>query len=151
MILGHATQVVDDHVRDAVRTAIYALTTEREVGVAEKIVEMCPAVEMVRFANSGSEATMHALRVARACTGRDRIIKFEGHYHGMYDYVLYSTASSQAESMGSRRSPVPVSTTSGIPHGVADLLIACRSTTSRRSSAPCASRGTTWRQSSWSR
>ena len=84
---------------------------------------MCPAVEMVRFANSGSEATMHALRVARAYTGRDRIIKFEGHYHGMYDYVLYSTASSQAESMGSRRSPVPVSTTSGIPHGVADLLI----------------------------
>ena len=71
VILGHAQATVDDAVREAVNDGtIYALTTEREVRVAEKIVEMVPGVDQVRFANSGSEATMHALRVARAYTGR---------------------------------------------------------------------------------
>ncbi len=126
VILGHALPAVDEHVREASRDGVvYAFTTEREVRVAEKIVEMCPGVDMVRFANSGSEATMHALRVARAYTGRDKIIKFEGHYHGMYDYVLWSTASStmEIETMGNRRSPVPVSSSSGIPRALHDLVI----------------------------
>jgi len=58
---------------------------------------------------------MHALRVARGYTGRDKFIKFEGQYHGAHDYVLYSTASSPISAMGSRRSPIPVQVGSGIP------------------------------------
>jgi glutamate-1-semialdehyde 2,1-aminomutase len=124
IILGHAHEVVDNHVREALSDGIvYAFTTEREVRVAEKIVEMCPGVDMLRFANSGSEATMHAIRVARAYTGRDKVIKFEGQYHGMYDYVLWSTAGTEASMMGSPRSPVPVASTSGIPKVIRELII----------------------------
>src|SRR5574341_578825 len=114
-ILGHGPQAVDDHVAEAMREGIiYALTTDREVRVAEMMVEMCPAVDMIRFAASGAEATQHALRTARAYTGRDRIVKFEGAYHGMYDYVLWSTYPAP-ENLGSRRSPIPVQASSGIP------------------------------------
>ena len=126
VILGHAQAVVDDAVREALNDGtIYAYTTEREVRVAEKIVEMVPGAEMVRFANSGSEATMHALRIARAYTGREVVLKFEGQYHGMYDYVLFSTASSttQVSSMGNRRSPIPVKSSSGIPNAISNLII----------------------------
>jgi len=61
---------------------LFAMTGELEVVVAEMLVEMAPAIEMVRFACSGTEATMHAIRVARAYTGRDLIVKFEGNYYG---------------------------------------------------------------------
>jgi glutamate-1-semialdehyde 2,1-aminomutase len=84
---------------------------------------MCPGVDQVRFANSGTEATMHALRIARSHTGREKIIKFEGQYHGMHDYVLFSTVSSPAEALGHRRSPVPAATSSGIPRRIHELVI----------------------------
>src|SRR5574341_689444 len=122
-ILGHGPQAVDDHVAEAMREGIiYALTTDREVRVAEMMVEMCPAVDMIRFAASGAEATQHALRTARAYTGRDRIVKFEGAYHGMYDYVLWSTYPAP-ENLGSRRSPIPVQASSGIPEALHGLTI----------------------------
>jgi len=98
------------------------MTGELEVALAEKIVEMCPAVEMVRLACSGTEATMHALRIARAYTGREKVVKFEGMYHGFQDYTLFSTyAPSQA--LGNRRSPIPVPASSGIPHQLNDLIL----------------------------
>jgi glutamate-1-semialdehyde 2,1-aminomutase len=123
MILGHAHPEVDAHVQQAMKDGlVYALTTEREVRAAEKIVEMCPAVDTVRFANSGTEATMHAIRVARAYTGRDKVVKFEGQYHGMYDYVLWST-SPDVETLGNPNSPIPVAATSGMPAAVRDLII----------------------------
>jgi glutamate-1-semialdehyde 2,1-aminomutase len=123
VILGHAHQEVNDYVREALKDGtVYAFTTEREVRVAEKIAEMCPCVEMVRFANSGAEATMHAIRVARAYTGREKVLKFEGQYHGMYDYVLWSTYA-DLSAMGSRRSPIPVAASSGIPSAIRDLII----------------------------
>jgi glutamate-1-semialdehyde 2,1-aminomutase len=84
---------------------------------------MCPGIEQVRFANSGTEATMHALRIARSHTGRERIIKFEGQYHGMYDYMLFSTASSTVSALGHRRSPIPTPTSSGIPQAIHNLVI----------------------------
>jgi glutamate-1-semialdehyde 2,1-aminomutase len=122
-ILGHALDAIDDHVREAMQDGIvYAMTTEREVRVAERIVAMCSAVEMVRFTTSGTEATMHALRVARAYTGREKVLKFEGQYHGMYDYVLWSTYQ-PVEAMGSRRDPIPVQASSGIPAAIRDLII----------------------------
>lgn len=124
IILGHA----DDRVNEAVRMAIdngttFAATTELEVTVAEKLVAMIPGMEMLRFTNTGTESTMHALRVARAFTGREKFIKFEGAYHGAHDYALFSTASSPIAAMGSRTSPIPVQNGSGIPGGIREYVI----------------------------
>ena len=85
-----------------------AMTTELEIDVAEKIVRMCPGVDMVRFACSGTEATMHAIRVARAYTGREIILKFEGNYHGFHDYTLWSTYA-PAEAYGNTAQSNPCS------------------------------------------
>lgn len=123
IILGHAYEEVNARVRDAIHNGVvYAFTNPLEIGVAEKIVAMCPGVEKVRLANTGTEATMHALRVARAYTGREKVIKFEGQYHGMYDYMLFSTYA-DVGAYGSRRSPIPVAATSGIPKCIHDLVI----------------------------
>jgi glutamate-1-semialdehyde 2,1-aminomutase len=124
VILGHGHPVVVERVAEAIKSGtIFALTHEMEVKAAERIVQMCPGVDMVRFANSGAEATMHAMRIARSHTGRDKVIKFEGQYHGMYDYALFSTASSPVSAMGHRRSPIPAPTSSGIPKAIHDLVI----------------------------
>jgi glutamate-1-semialdehyde 2,1-aminomutase len=124
IILGHA----DDRVNEAVYAAIkngtvFAATTEAEVTAAEKIVNLVPGMELLRFTNTGTEATMHALRVARAYTGREKFIKFEGAFHGVHDYVLFSTASASRGSLGARRSPVPVQNGSGIPKGLRDYVL----------------------------
>ncbi len=125
VVLGHGYPAVVERVAEAIKSGtVFAFTHELEVAVAERMVQMCPGVDLVRFANSGSEATMHALRIARSHTGREKIIKFEGQYHGMYDYVLFSTASSPVSAMGHRRSPIPVPATSGIPKSIHNLLIA---------------------------
>ncbi len=124
VILGHGHPTVVERVAEAINSGtVFALTHELEVKVAERIVAMCPGVDMVRYANSGTEATMHALRIARSHTGREKIIKFEGQYHGMYDYMLFSTASSPVSAMGNSRSPIPVTMTSGIPRVIQELVI----------------------------
>ncbi len=123
IILGHAFDEVDAKVVEEIKDGVlYAMTGELEVQVAEMISEMVPAIEMVRFACSGTEATMHALRVARAYTGRELIVKFEGNYHGFQDYTLWSTYA-PVEAYGSRRSPIPVAASSGIPKSMRDLVI----------------------------
>lgn len=124
IILGHAEDRVDQAVAEAIKNGItFAATTELEVDVAEKMTAMIPGMESLRFTNTGTEATMHALRVARGYTGREKFIKFEGQYHGMYDYVLFSTASTPVSLMGSRRSPIPVQMSSGIPEGIRDYVV----------------------------
>jgi glutamate-1-semialdehyde 2,1-aminomutase len=123
IILGHAYPEVDAKVHAEIdQGVLFAMTNELEVAVAEKVVAMCPAVEMVRFACSGTEATMHALRVARAYTGRDKVVKFEGNYHGFQDYLLFSTYA-PSEEYGSRRSPVPVPSSSGLPECLRSLIV----------------------------
>lgn len=123
IILGYAFDEVDEQVIEAIRVGVTpGITCEREVEVAERIVKMCPAVDMVRLVNSGSDATMHALRVARAYTGREKVIKFEGCYHGSYDYMLYSTYAPPS-SYGNKRSPIKIPASSGIPHALDDLVI----------------------------
>jgi len=123
IILGHAFDEVDDKVAEEIRNGVlYAMTGELEVEVAEMIVAMCPAVEMVRLACSGTEATMHAIRLARAYTGRELILKFEGNYHGFQDYTLWSTYS-PVEAYGSRRNPIPVPASSGIPRVLGEKII----------------------------
>jgi glutamate-1-semialdehyde 2,1-aminomutase len=125
VILGHAYDEVDDYVREQIRLrgTTTALTTDLEIEVAEKFVAMCPCVEKVRLVNSGTEATMHAIRLARGYTGRDKIIKFEGAYHGVHDYVLFSMYADPVPVYGSRRSPIPVPESSGIPRVIGDTIV----------------------------
>jgi len=123
IILGHAYDEVDAKVIEEIQKGTsFAMTSELEVALIEKIVAMCPSVEMARLACSGTEATMHAIRVARAYTGRELIIKFEGNYHGFQDYTLFSTYA-PAEVYGSPRSPIPIPASSGIPKALHDLVI----------------------------
>jgi glutamate-1-semialdehyde 2,1-aminomutase len=124
IILGHAHPAVADRVAKAIHQGtIFAALTESETRVAERIIRMCPGVESVRFANSGTEATMHALRIARGYTDRQKVIKFEGQYHGMYDYVLWSTASADPSALGPRHEPIKYQQSSGIPDCLRDLII----------------------------
>ena len=123
IILGHAFDQVDEKVIEEVKNGVlFAMTGELELDVAEMIVDMCPAVEMVRMACSGTEATMHAVRVARAFTGRELILKFEGNYHGFQDYTLWSTYA-PVEAYGNRRNPIPVPASSGIPRVLGEKII----------------------------
>jgi glutamate-1-semialdehyde 2,1-aminomutase len=89
VILGHGHPEVDAAAKSAIDDGVLfgAGTTPVEVDVAERLVELLPSVEQVNFCNSGSEATYHAIRLARAYTGNETVIKFEGCYHGWHDYV----------------------------------------------------------------
>jgi glutamate-1-semialdehyde 2,1-aminomutase len=94
LILGHAhPEVVEAIQRAAESGSTYGITTEAELELARLVCETVPSVEMVRFVSSGTEATMSALRLARAFTGRDRILKFEGCYHGHVDGLLVQAGS----------------------------------------------------------
>ncbi|HEV2859568.1 MAG TPA: glutamate-1-semialdehyde 2,1-aminomutase [Pyrinomonadaceae bacterium] len=97
MILGHADPEVIDSLHAALgRGTSYGAPTELEVEMAEEIIDAVPSVEMVRMVNSGTEATMSALRLARGFTGRDKIVKFEGCYHGHGDSLLVKAGSGVA-------------------------------------------------------
>lgn len=89
IVLGHGDDAVDDAVHAAVDEGVLfgAGTSPPEVEVAERLVALLPSVEQVNFCNSGSEATFHAIRLARGYTGNETVLKFEGCYHGWHDYV----------------------------------------------------------------
>ncbi len=112
MILGHAyPSVIDAVQKTAAKGLSFGAPCELEVRLAEKICKMVPSIEKVRMVNSGTEATMSALRLARGATGRDKIIKFEGNYHGHHDALLVK-AGSGALTFGQPSSPgVPKSFT----------------------------------------
>lgn len=118
MILGHADPQVMKVVQNAIKNSTsYGAPTEVEVELANRVVEAVPSIEMVRFVNSGTEATMSALRLARAYTKRDKIIKFEGCYHGHADMLLVQ-AGSGVTTLGLPDSP-------GVPRAtVEDTLLA---------------------------
>lgn len=119
IILGHGHPAVVAAVSEAAAAGTtFAMTTSTEVRAAERVKQAVPWVDRLRFTNTGTEATMHAIRLARGVTGRDIVVKFEGAYHGAHDYVLFSTASSPADGLGSRRSAVPHQVSSGIPEGI---------------------------------
>jgi len=97
LILGHAhPRVVEAVQRAAADGMSFGACNEREVELAERLVDWVPGVEVVRFVNSGTEATMSAIRLARAATGRDLILKFDGCYHGHADSFLVSAGSGVA-------------------------------------------------------
>jgi glutamate-1-semialdehyde 2,1-aminomutase len=105
MILGHAHPEVIEAVQQAVpRGLSFGAPTELEIRIADKVCELMPSIEMVRMVSSGTEATMSAIRLARGYTGRDRIVKFEGCYHGHSDSLLVK-AGSGALTLGEPSSP----------------------------------------------
>ena len=123
IILGHGYPAVVKRVQEAIQDGtVFAWTTPYEIELCERIARMCK-VDKVRLTNSGTEATMHALRIARAHTGREKFVKFEGQYHGMTDYFMFSTASASPKSLGSKHSPINVQATSGIPRGISQYVI----------------------------
>lgn len=94
LILGHAhPEVVAAVQAQAARGSTFYSVTQPAILLAEKIRKAVPCAERVRFTGSGSEATFFALRLARAFTGRDKVLKFEGGYHGYHDYAILSTSS----------------------------------------------------------
>ena len=116
LIFGHAHPRVVKAVQEAcARGTSFGAPTKIETELAERIVAMVPSIEMVRMVNSGTEATMSAVRLARGHTGRDKILKFEGCWHGHGDSFLIKAGSS-ALTLGAPDSP-------GIPQGVADSTL----------------------------
>lgn len=118
MILGHAHPVVVEAISTwAARSTSYGAPTELEIRMAELIKEMVPNVDLIRMVSSGTEACMSALRLARGYTGRNKVIKFEGHYHGHADPFLVKAGSGLAS--------FNIQTVPGVTAGVAqDTLIA---------------------------
>jgi glutamate-1-semialdehyde 2,1-aminomutase len=119
LVLGHAHPHVVERLRDAVTMGTsFGAPSPLETSLAERIQAFMPSLEMMRFVNSGTEATMSALRLARAYTGRNKIVKFEGCYHGHADLLLVQAGSGVA-TLNLPNSPgVPPST-------IADTLVAC--------------------------
>ena len=116
MILGHAHDEVIEAVREAaLRGLSFGAPTEMETTMADMICEIVPSMEMVRMTSSGTEATMSAIRLARGFTGRDKIVKFEGCYHGHSDSLLVK-AGSGALTLGEPSSP-------GVPAALAEHTI----------------------------
>ncbi|UDY33993.1 glutamate-1-semialdehyde 2,1-aminomutase [Dermatobacter hominis] len=121
-ILGHAHPMVVEAIQKAAtRGSTFGAPTEGEVRMAEEIVARIPGLEQVRLVSSGTEATMSAIRLARGVTGRDRIVKFEGNYHGHSDALLAAAGSGVAEAvLGTEARPDSGGVT---PGAVADTIV----------------------------
>jgi glutamate-1-semialdehyde 2,1-aminomutase len=116
MILGHAAPAVIEAVEQAVRNGLsFGAPTELETLMANKVCELVPSMDMVRMVSSGTEATMSAIRLARGYTGRDKIVKFEGCYHGHSDSLLVKAGSGML-TLGEPSSP-------GVPAALAELTV----------------------------
>lgn len=120
LILGHShPAVVQAIAEQATRgTHFFAYLNDLGIRYAKKIVDLVPCAEKVRFTTSGSDATFHAIRLARAFTGRDKLMKFEGGYHGHHDYAQLSTTPKRAVNY-----PTPLPDSAGIPEAVQELML----------------------------
>ncbi len=120
MVLGHAHSVVVEAVqRQVAKGSTFFITNELAVQLAEEIVDAMPCADQVRFVSSGTEATFYALRIARAYRKRDKILKFEGGYHGMHDYSIMSLAPSDLSPF-----PTPIPSSAGVPKAVQETVLA---------------------------
>ncbi len=127
VILGHNDERVDDYVNERMRKGVsFSLTSEDEVQAMELLCELTGWVDRARMTVSGTEATMHAMRIARAYTGRNKIVKFEGQYHGVHDYALISVGPDDMSELGDADNPVRLTWGRGIPDAVADTIIPAR-------------------------
>lgn len=113
-ILGYADDRVDAAARAGMEVGgVFALSTRRELAVAERIANMVDSVDLVRFSNSGTEAVMAALRLARAHTGREAYVLVEGSYHGLFDAAMWMA--NMAEWQPGQGDPAKVPYSKGIP------------------------------------
>ncbi len=118
IILGYGDERVDQAVINGIRDGVqFALSLPLEEKVASQITSMCPGIEMLRFSTSGCEATMHSLRLARAYTGREKFIMFEGAWHGLHDNVMFHT-----DITSSRQDPIRMPSSLGIPEALKSLV-----------------------------
>ncbi len=123
LLLGHSPRPVLDAVKAQLEVGLlYAGQHPLEIEASERFCRLVPCAEMVRFASSGSEATHAAMRLARGVTGRPKILRFEGHYHGWLDNQAWSSMPA-LDKAGPRESPVPVPATKGLPASDGDNLI----------------------------
>ena len=119
MILGHAHPAVSDAVLSAVgRGSTFFATNDQAVLLAEELVQAVPCAEQVRFTTSGTDACFQAMRAARAYTGKEKILKFEGGYHGTSDYAMMSVFASASVEF-----PLAEANTAGIPKALNDLML----------------------------
>ncbi len=127
VILGHGDERVDDYVNERMRRGVsFSLTSEDEIRAMELVAELTGWVDLARMTVSGTEATMHLMRLARAYTGRNKIVKFEGQYHGVHDYALISVSPNNMADLGDEDNPVGLAWGRGIPAAVADTIIPAR-------------------------
>jgi glutamate-1-semialdehyde 2,1-aminomutase len=118
LVLGHAVPDVVKAVQAVAESGLsFPGPTEHEVRLAEMLTRRVPSVENLRFTNSGTEATMNAVRLARAFTNRPKLAKFEGAFHGTHDWVMVSVTG-DTKAWGNRRKPKPVAWSAGIPPAV---------------------------------
>ena len=123
-IQGHAhPRIVEVVSQSIAEGSHFAAATPAETEAAERFRRMVPTAEVVRFANTGSEAGMLALRLARAYTGRTKFLKFEGHYHGWYDPYCLSAHSHPANQLGPPEQPNQIPDSEGIPSAVFDEVV----------------------------
>lgn len=123
-IFGHSPRFVTDAVTSAMEQGVtFAGQHETEIRVSEMVQASIPGAELVRYASSGTEVVQAALRLARAYTGRDKFVKFEGHYHGWADSVSYSTLA-PLDQLGPAENPTPAPMSAGIePNTAQDVLV----------------------------
>ena len=146
MLLGHAHPAVVEAVRAQLeRGTSYFVLNEPAIQLAEEIVRAVPCAEQVRYTSSGSEATFFALRVARAFRKRDKIMKFEGGFHGTHDYGLMSVSPRSPKAF-----PAPMPDSAGIPTSSRARCSSPPTTTSPPPRPSSPSTTTSWPPSSWS-
>ena len=124
LILGHRPKPVIDMVSQIIqeRGSMFALAHDLEIEAAQKICQAVPSIQKLRFDNSGSSAVQRAIRLARAFTGKIKIVRFEGHYHGWSDQLHWSNRP-PLEAAGRRIAPRPIPNSNGIPEVLAETLI----------------------------
>ena len=119
MILGHANQAVVEAVQTQMeKGSTFFLNNESIIELAEEVCSAVPCAEMIRFTTSGTDATFQCLRVARSYTGKDKILKFEGGYHGSHDYALMSQVPNS-----NKEFPQPEPDSAGIPKVIAETVL----------------------------
>ena len=120
MFVGHAHPKIQAAITEQVRrgTHFFAYLNEQAIELATRVTPHIRCAERIRFTTAGSDSTFHAIRLARAFTGRSKVLKFEGAYHGVHDYAQLSTAPKQLANF-----PVAVPDTAGIPEAVRDLML----------------------------
>jgi len=124
LIQGHAHPAIVEAVYQAMAEGShFAAATPAELEAAERFCRMVPSAEAVRFTNTGTEATMLALRLARGFTGRSKFLKFEGHYHGWYDPYLLNAHGHPPEQLGTPENPARIPDSQGIPPATFDDVV----------------------------